>query len=85
MDERREKGLCLYFDNKYSKGLKCDDKKLFYRDCEEEEEEEQEPSQCDEIEEITPIISCHVLARISTPQTLKIEGYIKKKKGIIVD
>ena len=33
-------------------------------------------------EEITPTISCHALAGISTPQTLKIEGYIKKKKVI---
>ena len=31
-------------------------------------------------EEITPTISCHALAGISTPQTLKIEGYIKNKK-----
>ena len=30
--------------------------------------------------EITPTISCHALARIFTPQTLKIEGYIKKRK-----
>jgi hypothetical protein len=31
----------------------------------------------------TPMISCNALARISTPQTLKIEGYIKKKKVIV--
>ena len=66
------------------KGHKCGDKKLFYIDCEEEEEEDQEPSQAEEIEattpeEITPTISCHALAGICTPQTLKIEGYIKKK------
>ena len=29
-------------------------------------------------------ISCNALARITTPQTLKIEGYIKKKKGIVL-
>ena len=34
----------------------------------------------DSLEEITPTISCHALARVSTPQTLNIEGYIKKKK-----
>ena len=34
-------------------------------------------------EEITPTISCHALARIST-QTLKIEGYIKKKKVTVL-
>jgi hypothetical protein len=33
---------------------------------------------------MTPTISCHALAGISTPQTLKIEGYIKKKKVIVL-
>lgn len=37
MNERRENGLCLTFDNKYSKGRKCSDKKLFYIDCENED------------------------------------------------
>ena len=36
------------------------------------------------IEEITPTISCNALAGITTPQTLKIEGYIKKKKVIVL-
>ena len=40
MDERREKSLCFNCDNKYSKGHKCGEKKLFYIDCEEEEENE---------------------------------------------
>ena len=35
-------------------------------------------------EELTPTISCNELAGISTPQTLKIEGYIKKKKVIVL-
>jgi hypothetical protein len=38
MDETREKGLCFNCDNKYSKGHKCGEKKLFYIDCEEEED-----------------------------------------------
>jgi hypothetical protein len=38
MDERITKGLCFNCDNKYSKGHKCDEKKLFYIDCEEEED-----------------------------------------------
>jgi hypothetical protein len=33
---------------------------------------------------MTPTISCHALAGIITPQTLKIEGYIKKKKVIML-
>jgi hypothetical protein len=41
LEERKEKGLWFNCDNKYSKGHKCGEKKLFYIDCEEEEEEEQ--------------------------------------------
>jgi carbamoylphosphate synthase small subunit len=48
-----------------------------------------EPSQDENIdaissEELTPTISCNALVGISTPQTLKIEGYIKKKKVIVL-
>jgi hypothetical protein len=35
-------------------------------------------------EELTPTILCNALDRIITPQTLKIEGYIKKKKVIVL-
>jgi hypothetical protein len=89
LEERKEKGLCFNCDNKYSKGHKCGEKKLFYIDCEEEEEQEQEPSQDENVEaisseDLTPTISCNALAGISTPQTLKIEGYIKKKKVIVL-
>jgi hypothetical protein len=87
LEERKEKGLCFNCDIKYSKGHECGEKKLFYIDC--EEEEEQEPSQDENVEaisskELTPMISCNSLAGISTPQTLKIEGYIKKKKVIVL-
>jgi hypothetical protein len=90
LEERQAKGLCLNCDNKYSKGHKCGEKKLFYIDCEEEEEQEheQEPSQDENVEsisyeELSPMICCNALAGIITPQTLKIEGYIKKKKVIV--
>jgi hypothetical protein len=49
LEERKEKGLFFNCDNKYSKGHKCGEKKLFYIDCEEEEEQEQEPSQDENI------------------------------------
>jgi excinuclease UvrABC ATPase subunit len=91
LEERKEKGLCFNCDSKYSKGHKCGEKKLFYIDCEEEEEQEQEqePFQDENVEaisskELTPTISCNALAGISTPQTLKIEGYIKNKKVIVL-
>jgi hypothetical protein len=38
MDERGEKGLCFNCDNKYIKGHKCGENKLFYIDREEEED-----------------------------------------------
>jgi hypothetical protein len=89
LEERKEKGLCFNCDSKYSKEHKCGENKLFYIDCEEEEEEEQEPSQDENVEAISyedlnPMILCNALARISTLQTLKIEGYIKKKKVIVL-
>jgi hypothetical protein len=84
MDERREKGLCFNFDNKYGKGHKCSEKKVFYIDNEEEKDQELERSQDLELEETTPTIYCHALDEISTPQTLKIEGYIKNKKVTIL-
>jgi hypothetical protein len=89
LEEIKKKGLCFNCDSKYSKGHKCGEKKLFYIDCEEEEEQEQEPSQDENVEaisseELNPTISCNALAGISTPQTLKIEGYIKKKRVIVL-
>ena len=74
------KGLCFNCDSKYSKGHKCGENKLFYIECDKEEQKEQEPPQGDELEVIIPTISCHALVGINTPQTLKIEGYIKNKK-----
>jgi hypothetical protein len=89
LEERKEKGLFFNCDNKYSKGHKCGEKKLFYINCEEEEEEEKEPSQDENVEaisseELTPTISCNALARINTLQTLKIKGYIKNKTVIVL-
>ena len=49
MDERRAKGPCFNYDNKYSKGHKCGENKIFYVGCEEEGANEQEPSQDEEI------------------------------------
>ena len=80
LGEKRAKGLCHNCDRKYTKGHKCAEKKLFYIDCEEEEKNEEETSKVEDIhqeetlkeEEMCPTISCNALARITTPQTLKI-------------
>jgi hypothetical protein len=89
LEERKAKGLCFNCDSKYSKGHKCGENKLFYIDYEEEEEQEQEPYQDENVEaisfeEFTPTILCNALARISTPQTLNIKRYIKKKKVTVL-
>ena len=63
---------------------------IIYIDCEEEEENEQESSKEEDIhqepmleeEEMSPTISCNALEGITTPQTLKIEGHIKKENVI---
>jgi hypothetical protein len=80
MDETREKGLCFNCNRKYNKGHKCGENNTFYMGCEQEEYQKMEPSQDLELKETTMTISCNALARIDTPQTLKIEGYIKNKK-----
>ena len=49
LEEKRAKGICYSCDSKYTKGHKCDGKKLFYIDCEEEEEKEQETSKEEDI------------------------------------
>ena len=82
LEEKRVKGLCYNCDNKYTKGHKRAKRKLFHIDCEKEEENNQETSKEEDIhEEPTPEkeemnlnISCSALARITTPQTLKIDG-----------
>jgi len=57
MDKIREKGLCFNYDNKYSKGNKCSEKKLFYIDYDDQEDQEVETSQDLELEETTRTIS----------------------------
>eukprot|EP00253_Pinus_taeda_P026754 PITA_26754 len=92
LEEKRAKGLCYSCDSKYNKGHKCAEKKVFYIDCEEEEEKEQERSKEEDIlqeqsldeEQMNSTISCNILVGITTPQTIKIEGQIKKKKVIVL-
>eukprot|EP00253_Pinus_taeda_P007289 PITA_07289 len=92
LEEKREKGLCYSCDRKYTKGHKCAEKKLLYINYEEEEEKEQEMSKEEDIlqeqnldkEEMNLTISCNALVGITTPQTIEIEGHMKKKKVIVL-
>eukprot|EP00253_Pinus_taeda_P016779 PITA_16779 len=85
--ERRKQGLCYYCDEKYSPEHKCKEPKFFQIDATDhnsleeapplkEPEEEEEDNQQNNVPE-EPVISLHALARISSPQTLKIRGFIK--------
>ena len=82
----------MLFRSEYTKGHKCDENKLFYICCEDEEEKEQETSKEEDIhqepslekEDMNPTIYCNAVAEITTPQILKIEGHIKKKKVIVL-
>ena len=98
MAERRKQGLCYYYDEKYSLGHKCKKPKLFQIDVtshnsleeappfEEPEEEDEDNQQDNELPATPeePIISLHALAGISSPQTLKIRGFIKHHPVVVL-
>jgi hypothetical protein len=96
MDERQLKGLCYNCDEKYFLGHKCKEQKLFMAISEDVPEEDvtvplvEEPSLPDATQEpadppeVDPLISLHALTSFSTPQMLKLIGYIKHMKVIIL-
>eukprot|EP00253_Pinus_taeda_P012815 PITA_12815 len=94
MVKRRKQGLCYYCHEKYSLGHKCKEPKLFQIDAtdhssseeapplEEPEEEEEDNQQENVPEEL--VISLHALAGISSPQNLKIRGFIKHRLVVVL-
>jgi hypothetical protein len=96
MAERQLKGLCYNCDDKYFPGHKCKEHNLFMAISEEiSEEDEETPSMSESPEstditppsdppEVKPVISLNALTSFSTPQTLKLIGYIKHRKVIIL-
>jgi hypothetical protein len=96
MVERQLKGLFYNYDEKYFMGHKCKEQNLFMaisKDILEEDEENPSVSESPESTDITPpsdppevesIISLNALTGFSTPQTLKLIGYIKHQKVIIL-
>jgi hypothetical protein len=96
MDKNQLKGLCYNCDDKYFPGHKCKEQNLFMATSKEIlEEDEETPSVSESLEstditppsdppEVEPIISLNSLTDFSTPQTLKISGYIKHQKVIIL-
>jgi hypothetical protein len=97
MVECQLKGLCYNCDNKYFLGHKCKEQNIFMAILEGVSKEDVETplmSESPETTDITPpsyppkvepIISLNSLTGFSAPQTLKIIGYIKHRKVIILD
>jgi hypothetical protein len=89
MDERQLKGLCYNCDDKYFPGHKCKEQNLFMAISEDiQEDDDETPPVLESLEifeinppsnppEVEPIISLNALTGFSTPQTLKLIGYIK--------
>jgi hypothetical protein len=96
MVERQLKGLCYNCDDKYFPGHKCKEQNNFMAISEDISEEDVETplvSESPKITDITPpsdppeiepIISLNTLTGSSSPQTLKLIGYIKHRKVIIL-
>jgi hypothetical protein len=96
MVERQLKVLCYNCDDKYFSGHKCKEQNLFMAISKEiSEEDEETPSMLESLEstditppsnptKVEPIISINSLTAFSTPQTLKLIGYIKHWKVIIL-
>jgi hypothetical protein len=96
MVECQLKGLCYNCDDKYFPGHKCKEQNIFMAISEDISEEDVETpivSESPEITDITPpldppevepVISLNALTGFSSPQTLKLIGYIKHRKVIIL-
>jgi hypothetical protein len=96
MVECQLKGLCYNCDEKYFLGHKCKEQKLFMAISEDVLEDDvtvplvDKPSLPDATQELAdppevdPRISWHALTGFSAPQTLKLIGYIKHRKVIIL-
>eukprot|EP00253_Pinus_taeda_P035006 PITA_35006 len=94
MAERRNQGLCYYCDEKYSPGHKCKEPKFFQIDATDYSSSEEDPplEEPEAVEENNqkdnvpdePVISLHALAGISSPQNLKIRGFIKHRPVVVL-
>jgi hypothetical protein len=96
MDESQLKGLCYNCDDKYFPGHKCKEQNIFmaiYENISEEDVETPLVSESPKITDITPpldppevepVISLNALTVFSAPQTLKLIGYMKHWKVIIL-
>jgi hypothetical protein len=96
MAERQLKGRYYNCDDKYFLGHKCKEQNIFMAISEDVSEEDvktplvsESPETMDitppsDPPEVEPIISLNALTAFSAPQTLKLTGYIKHRKVIIL-
>jgi hypothetical protein len=96
MDELQLKGFCYNCDDKYFSGHKCKEQNIFMVISEDVSEEDVEaplvsmsPEPTDitppsDPPEVEPVISLNSLTGFLAPQTLKLIGYIKHRKVIIL-
>jgi hypothetical protein len=96
MDERQLKGLCYNCDGKYFPGHKCKEQKICMAVTEDISEEDVVVLPVGELPlpsdltppsnptDFDPVISLNALTGFSAPQTLKLIGYIKNQKVIIL-
>jgi hypothetical protein len=96
MVERQLKGLCYNCDDKYFLEHKCKEQNLFMAMIEDPPNEDVVSPSVEELPppsdltlpsdppEVDPVISLNALTRFSAPKTLKLIGYIKNQKVIIL-
>jgi hypothetical protein len=96
MVERQLKGLCYNCDDKYFPGHKCKEHNIFMVVTEDISEEDVVVPPVEELPppsdltppsdppDVDPVISLNSLTGFSAPQTLKLIGYIKNRKVIIL-
>jgi purine nucleoside phosphorylase len=96
MVERQLKGLCYNCDDKYFPGHKCKEQNIFMVVTEDISEEDVVVPPVEELPppsdltppsdppDVDPVISLNSLTGFSAPQTLKLIGYIKNRKVIIL-
>jgi hypothetical protein len=96
MVECQLKGLCYNCDDKYFMGHKCKEQNIFMAISEDVSDEDVDVSPVEELPqaddptppsdppEVEPLISLNALTGFSAPQTLKLIGYIKHRKVIIL-
>lgn len=91
MEEKRRKGLCSSCDAKWSRGLVCEEPKLFLIEGIEEEMEEdpasvvvEEVLGCEDNLIAKPEISLNAITGTPTPKTMRLLGVLKNQQVIIL-